>query len=121
MQWVVEGSAFDEVFERPAAPRPHYGPLVSVLESFTQGELDRRERLQKLSLIDQGITFTVYGAEEGIERIFPFDFVPRVIPDAEWERIESGLIQRITALNLFIGDVYGEQRCLQAMACSPRS
>ena len=78
----AESTAFDEVFERPAAPRPHYGPLVSILESFTQGELDRRERLQKLSLIDQGITFTVYGAEEGIERIFPFDFVPRVIPDA---------------------------------------
>jgi uncharacterized circularly permuted ATP-grasp superfamily protein len=113
VQWVVDGSAFDEVFERPAEPRQHYGPLVSNLETFTQSELDRRERLQKLSLIDQGITFTVYGAEEGIERIFPFDFVPRVIPDAEWERIESGLIQRITALNLFILDVYGEQRCLR--------
>jgi uncharacterized circularly permuted ATP-grasp superfamily protein len=113
VQWVVDSAAFDEVFARPAQPRPHYGPLVSVLESFTQSELDRRERLQKLSLIDQGITFTVYGAEEGIERIFPFDFVPRVIPDAEWERIESGLIQRITALNLFILDVYGEQRCLR--------
>src|SRR5215510_7530493 len=113
VQWVVDQEAFDEVFERPAAPRPHYAPLVSILESFTQGELDRRERLQKLSLIDQGITFTVYGAEEGIERIFPFDFVPRVIPDAEWERIENGLIQRITALNLFILDVYTEQRCLR--------
>jgi uncharacterized circularly permuted ATP-grasp superfamily protein len=113
VQWVVDSSAFDEVFERPAAPRSHYSALVSILESFTQGELDRRERLQKLSLIDQGITFTVYGAEEGIERIFPFDFVPRMIADAEWERIESGLIQRITALNLFIRDVYGEQRCLK--------
>jgi uncharacterized circularly permuted ATP-grasp superfamily protein len=113
VKWVVDGSAFDEVFERPSAPRRHYDPLVSILETFTQGELDRRERLQRLSLVDQGITFTVYGAEEGIERIFPFDFVPRVIPDHEWERIERGLVQRITALNLFILDVYGEQRCLK--------
>ena len=113
MRWVVEDSTFDEVFERPAAPRSHYSPLVSILESFTQPELDRRERLQKLSLMDQGITFTVYGAQEGIERIFPFDFVPRVIPATEWRRIESGLVQRITALNLFIADVYGEQRCLR--------
>jgi uncharacterized circularly permuted ATP-grasp superfamily protein len=113
VQWVVDRAAFDEVFERPASARPHYQPLVSILESFTQAELDRRERLQKLSLIDQGITFTVYGAEEGIERIFPFDFVPRVIPAPEWERIENGLVQRITALNLFILDVYGEQRCLR--------
>jgi uncharacterized circularly permuted ATP-grasp superfamily protein len=113
VQWVVDGSAFDEVFERPSAPRSHYDALVSILETFTQSELDRRERLQRLSLIDQGITFTVYGAEEGIERIFPFDFVPRVIPDHEWERIERGLVQRITALNLFILDVYGEQRCFK--------
>jgi uncharacterized circularly permuted ATP-grasp superfamily protein len=109
----MDGAAFDEVFERQAAPRRHYASLVTTLESFTQGELDRRERLQKLSLVDQGITFTVYGAEEGIERIFPFDFVPRVIPATEWDRIERGLVQRITALNLFILDVYREQRGLK--------
>jgi uncharacterized circularly permuted ATP-grasp superfamily protein len=119
VQWVVESSAFDEVFERPAAPRGHYAALVSVLESFTQTELDRRERLQKLSLIDQGITFTVYGEREGIERIWPFDFVPRVIPAAEWDTIERGLIQRITALNQFILDVYGEQRCLRDRIVPP--
>ena len=119
MRWAVEDSTFDEVFERPATPRSHYGPLVSILESFTQPELDRRERLQKLSLMDQGITFTVYGAQEGIERIFPFDFVPRVIPATEWRRIETGLVQRITALNLFIADVYGEQRCLRDRIVPP--
>jgi uncharacterized circularly permuted ATP-grasp superfamily protein len=113
MQWIVDAAAFDEVFERPAAPRPHYAALVSTLESFTRGELDRRERLQKLSLVDQGITFTVYGDEEGIERVFPFDFVPRMIPAVEWDRIERGLVQRITAINLFIADVYHEQRCLK--------
>ncbi|MBI3827605.1 MAG: circularly permuted type 2 ATP-grasp protein [Candidatus Rokubacteria bacterium] len=113
MKWAVDRRAFDEVFEQASRPRTHYEPLVSALESFTQAELDRRERLQKLSLLDQGITFTVYGDEQGTERIFPFDFVPRIIPAAEWRTIERGLVQRITALNLFILDVYTEQRCLK--------
>src|SRR5438034_4552659 len=63
--------------------------------------------------MDQGITFTVYGEKEGTERIFPFDFVPRIIPAREWERIQAGLVQRVTALNLFILDVYQDQRCLK--------
>jgi uncharacterized circularly permuted ATP-grasp superfamily protein len=113
VKWASGGQAFDEIFERAAIPRTHYRPLVSILESFTQAELDRRERLQKLFLIDQGITFTIYGEQEGVERIFPFDFVPRVIPASEWHTIERGLIQRITALNLFIFDIYSAQRCLK--------
>jgi uncharacterized circularly permuted ATP-grasp superfamily protein len=92
---------------------------VSILESFTQGEIERRERLQKLSLMDQGITFTVYGEKEGTERIFPFDFVPRVIPSREWERLQAGLVQRVTALNLFILDVYQSQKCLKDRIIPP--
>jgi uncharacterized circularly permuted ATP-grasp superfamily protein len=113
VKWVPETGAYDETFDRTAAPRPHYRPLVTTLESFTQTEIDRRERLQKLALVDQGITFTVYGEKDGIERIFPFDFVPRIIPAREWERIEAGLVQRVRALNLFINDVYQDQRCLK--------
>ncbi len=113
MKWVPDTTAYDETFDRAAAPRPHYRPLVATLESFTQAEIDRRERLQKISLVDQGITFTVYGEKDGIERIFPFDFVPRIIPAREWERIEAGLVQRVRALNLFISDVYQDQRCLK--------
>ena len=94
VKWVPETRAYDEAFDRTAAPRPHYRSLVSTLESFTLTEIDRRERLQKISLVDQGITFTVYGQKEGIERIFPFDFVPRIIPATEWRRIEAGLVQR---------------------------
>ena len=90
VKWVPETRAYDEAFDRTAAPRPHYRSLVSALESFTLTEIDRRERLQKISLVDQGITFTVYGEKDGIERIFPFDFVPRIIPAREWERIEAG-------------------------------
>jgi len=113
VKWVPETTAYDEAFDRTAAPRQHYRALVSTLESFTLIEIGRRERLQKISLVDQGITFTVYGEKDGIERIFPFDFVPRIIPAREWERIEAGLVQRVTALNLFIADVYQDQKCLR--------
>jgi uncharacterized circularly permuted ATP-grasp superfamily protein len=112
MQWVA-GPGFDEIFAAPGQPRPHYQPLVDTLESFTREDVERRERLQRLALLTHGITFTVYGEKEGLERIFPFDFVPRLIPPAEWERIHDGLVQRITALNLFLADVYTERRCLQ--------
>jgi uncharacterized circularly permuted ATP-grasp superfamily protein len=113
VKWEPETRGFDEAFDATGTPRKHYRALISLLESFTQSEVDRRERLQKVSLIDQGVTFTVYGEKEGVERIFPFDFVPRIIPPVEWARIETGLIQRVTTLNLFIADVYGEQRCLK--------
>ena len=114
MKWVYDGgAAFDETFDRDGEARAHYRGIVGVLESFTQGEVSRRERLQKLALMDQGITFTVYGEKEGLERIFPFDFVPRIVTAREWERLEAGLVQRVTALNLFIADVYGEQKCLK--------
>ena len=119
MKWVPDTTAYDETFDRTAAPRPHYRPLVTTLEAFTQAEIDRRERLQKISLVDQGITFTVYGEKDGIERIFPFDFVPRIIPVREWERIEAGLVQRVTALNLFINDVYQDQKCLKDRVIPP--
>jgi uncharacterized circularly permuted ATP-grasp superfamily protein len=119
VKWIPETTAYDETFDRTAAARPHYRPLVATLESFTQTEIDRRERLQKISLVDQGITFTVYGEKEGIERIFPFDFVPRIIPAREWERLEAGLVQRVTALNLFINDVYQEQNCLRDRIVPP--
>ena len=113
MKWVTTDQGFSEAFTPAGMPRPHYGPLVGSLESFTRTEIDRRERLQTLSLISQGVTFTVYGEKEGLERIFPFDFVPRIIPAAEWKTIQDGLVQRITALNLFLLDVYQAQNCLR--------
>jgi uncharacterized circularly permuted ATP-grasp superfamily protein len=112
-------TGFDEAFEGSGAVRPHYRPLIAQLRACTAPELERRERLQKLSLMSLGITFTVYGDKEGIERVWPFDLVPRIIPPAEWQRIESGLVQRVTALNLFLLDVYGDQRCLQDRVIPP--
>ena len=61
----------------------------------------------------QGITFTVYSDGRGTERLFPFDLIPRILPHSEWDRIERGLAQRVVALNLFLQDVYGQQRILK--------
>ncbi len=113
MKWIASKAGFDEVFGRPSAPRAHYAALISILESFTVDDVARRERLQRLALMNQGITFTVYGEEDGLERIFPFDFVPRIIPAGEWKLLQDGLVQRITALNLFLLDIYQEQKCLR--------
>jgi len=77
-------------------------------------EMRRRKQAADISFLHQGITFTVYGREEGTERIFPHDLLPRIITSAEWETIERGLTQRITALNLFLRDIYHEGRSLKA-------
>lgn len=113
MEWIREEQGFDEVFDPAGVVRPHYEGPVSILRSINEREIKRRERLQDLSLLNLGITFAVYGEKEGIERVFPFDFVPRVIPAEEWRRVEAGLIQRVTALNLFLCDVYTDRKCLR--------
>ena len=78
-----------------------------------QAEFDKKRQAVDLAFLRQGITFNVYGDSQGAERIFPFDLVPRIIPAKEWEHIEAGLIQRITALNLFLHDIYHEQHILK--------
>jgi uncharacterized circularly permuted ATP-grasp superfamily protein len=92
--------------------RPQYQELLEALTSIPKDELQRRKRSADVSFLTQGITFTVYGKEEGTERIFPYDLLPRVVTAAEWEHIEKGLTQRITALNLFLHDIYNEGRIL---------
>jgi len=119
MNWAPATTGYDEVFDTDGRPRSHYGPLISILDSLTPEDVERRERLQKLALMNQGITFTVYGEKEGLERIFPFDFVPRIIPAGEWKTVQDGLVQRITTLNLFLLDVYHEQRCLKDRVVPP--
>ena len=75
--------------------------------------LDRKRILAEKSYLNQGITFTVYSGDEGRERIFPFDLIRRIIPANEWEHIELGLVQRLTALNFFLHDIYHEQRIIK--------
>jgi uncharacterized circularly permuted ATP-grasp superfamily protein len=105
-------SSFDEMFDGAARCRPPYRALYEKLFELPAEELKRRQQSADLSFLHQGITFTVYGREEGTERIFPYDLLPRIITSQEWVTIEQGLMQRITALNLFLKDIYHEGKIL---------
>ena len=89
--------------------RNQYQSVVSFLEQLSFEELTKKEEQAKALFMSQGITFTVYSSGEGIEKIFPFDIIPRIITAPEWELIEKGIKQRLKALNLFLKDVYNEQ------------
>jgi uncharacterized circularly permuted ATP-grasp superfamily protein len=105
--------AYDEMFVPEGAARSHYDALYQRVLDLTQEELKHRQQEADLSFLHQGITFTVYGRSEGTERIFPYDLLPRIITATEWATIERGLAQRITALNLFLQDIYHDQRIIR--------
>ncbi len=105
-------AAFDEMLDAKGRPRPHYQELYHRLLEMPPETLYQRQQAANTAFLNQGITFTVYGDDEGTERIWPYDLLPRIITGAEWETIEKGLTQRITALNLFLKDVYHDQRIL---------
>ena len=104
--------AYDEMFEGTGAVRPHCAALFDELKRSSPDHLSELQLEADKAFLTQGITFTVYGDEQGTERIFPFDLVPRVIPGSEWQTLERGLTQRLTAINLFLKDVYHEGRIL---------
>ena len=107
------GKFYDEMFAAPGKARPHYRRLYErfgLMENMA--ELMDRQRTADQTFIDRGVTFTVYSDNAGTEKIFPFDLLPRIIPAHEWAHLERGLIQRMTALNLFLADIYGPQRIL---------
>src|ERR687889_2154371 len=104
---------YDEMFGAGGECRPQYQALYKRLDEIPREELNRRQHAADLSFLHQGITFTVYGREEGTERIFPYDLLPRIITGPEWATLERGLTQRITALNLFLKDIYHEGRILK--------
>jgi len=107
------GDFYDELFQPDGLPRPHARGLVEKVNSLPDEDLRRRQEAAEQALFDLGITFTVYGHDEGTEKIFPFDIIPRIVDLQQWARIEIGLQQRITALNLFIDDVYHDQTILK--------
>ena len=104
---------FDEMFERPGNIAPHYEKFARSFGRLTPEEFNAKRHSVDLALLRQGVTFNVYGDARGAERIFPFDLMPRIIPASEWEYLERGLIQRITALNLFLHDIYHEQKIVK--------
>jgi uncharacterized circularly permuted ATP-grasp superfamily protein len=107
------GGFYDEMFSAPGQPRPQYAKLYQKLATMAPSQFEERRKLADLSFLIQGITFTVYSDGQGTERLFPFDLIPRILPRAEWDRIDRGLSQRVVALNLFLQDVYGKQSILK--------
>jgi uncharacterized circularly permuted ATP-grasp superfamily protein len=108
----MPGRAYDEMIAPEGAVRGHYQVLQDRIASLGAEELGERQRTLERSFLLQGITFTVYGAESATERIIPTDLFPRIIPATEWAKIEAGLTQRLTALNTFLADIYGDQKIL---------
>jgi uncharacterized circularly permuted ATP-grasp superfamily protein len=108
------GDFFDEMFTSDRDARPHYRRLHEMLSEMTADAFNESRSNADISFLYQGITFTVYSQQDqGIERIFPFDLIPRIIPGAEWAHLERGLGQRVTALNQFLDDIYHDQRIIK--------
>jgi uncharacterized circularly permuted ATP-grasp superfamily protein len=104
---------FDEMFDETSHPRAHYQKIFQRFDRLTELEISERRQQADSSFLEHGITFTVYGDDGGTERIFPFDLLPRVIPESEWNVIETGLSQRIIALNLFLNDIYQGRKIIK--------
>lgn len=104
----VTPTVWDEMFAQDHT-RKHYEIVQGYLETLRDEDLSKKEELAKSLFMSQGVTFTVYSSGEGIEKIFPFDIIPRIITASEWGLIERGIKQRLKALNLFIKDIYSNQ------------
>ena len=104
---------YDEMITAEGRPRPGTELIKARIESLTLGDLVRRQQASELALMQMGVTFNVYGEGAETEKIFPFDVVPRIVDPSEWVWIERGLKQRVHALNLFIDDIYHEQKILK--------
>jgi uncharacterized circularly permuted ATP-grasp superfamily protein len=104
---------YDELIDEKGNPRQGVQLLVDKIESLPKGNLQLRQKEAEALLLKMGITFNVYGQDEGTEKIFPFDLIPRIISDKDWQQIESGLRQRIFALNEFLQDIYNDKKILK--------
>jgi uncharacterized circularly permuted ATP-grasp superfamily protein len=110
---------YDEMLAAVGRPRPGYRRLYDSLNSLGAEELQRRHGLALQLFRNHGITFAVYPDEQGTEKVFPFDVIPRIISAGIWRRLEAGLKQRLAALNLFLDDVYGRKLILKQRAIPP--
>jgi uncharacterized circularly permuted ATP-grasp superfamily protein len=106
-------SFYDELFQEKGEPRSHAAPLIDWLQHLPPHELRQHRETAQAALFNLGVTFNVYSDDQGVEKIFPFDVIPRIVSATDWEYLESGLKQRIRALNLFLGDIYGDRLIIQ--------
>lgn len=104
---------FDELVNREGKPRKGNEHIFSFIENSEFNELKRYKEIAEASMLNMGITFNVYSDEGGTERILPFDIIPRSINKTDWTFLEKGLQQRIQALNMFLQDIYNEQKILK--------
>ena len=105
---------YDEMYDASGAVRPHYQAFARWLADTPDELLAQRRREADLLFHRAGITFTLYGDDQGTERLIPFDIIPRSIPASEWRIVERGCIQRVQALNMFLADLYHDQRIIKA-------
>ena len=105
--------AYDELLDQHLRPRAVAKPLFDYLSSLDEKELEERRHAVEATIMAMGITFTIYSDAGNIDRAWPFDVVPRVMSRREWEPIQAGLKQRLTALNLFINDLYNKQQIVK--------
>ena len=103
------GTAYDELIDAKCTPRPAAEALFAWLSSISDVDLQARRAAVDAAIMTMGITFTIYSDGQNIDRAWPFDVIPRIMARSEWRRIESGLKQRLAALNLFINDLYNKQ------------
>ena len=108
----LEGT-YDELLLPGGEARPEFKAVAALLGALTPDELARCQNMAELALLNQGVTFSVYADERGQEKIFPFCLLPRVISARDWDALDRGLQQRVRALQLFLDDVYGDQRILE--------
>lgn len=111
-EYLSPSGVWDEMCDQEKI-RPQYVKLFEALQQLNTTSLQQKEKIAGELFMNQGITFTVYSDNEGIERIFPFDIIPRIITGNEWAKIEKGLQQRLKALNLFLKDIYSEQQIIK--------
>jgi len=104
---------FDEFFTETGKPRPEVEKLVARINSFGKSDLATRRKSANAAFKQMGITFGVYGDNQGLEKIFPFDIIPRIVNARDWDFIERGVKQRVHALNLFIQDIYNDQKIIK--------
>jgi uncharacterized circularly permuted ATP-grasp superfamily protein len=107
------GGFWDELMLGPGKPRPAAASVVRYLGSLTERQLKSRQSAAERAILEMGITFTVYSEGQNIDRAWPLDIIPRVIDASEWDVIEAGLKQRLKALNMFIDDIYHDQRAIR--------
>ncbi len=107
------GDFYDELFLAKGQPRPDAKVLIERINTLSMEDLQIRQQAAKTAMMKLGATFNVYSDNQGTERILPFDLIPRIVSASEWATLEKGLKQRIHALNLFLADIYGEQKIVK--------